>query len=76
MRGCIGFPCIYPRFAADLEESLEELRVADPATYDAALDLLACRATEPSFLGVAGHLFYVGRTGLWTCTTGNHHIVD
>jgi SAM-dependent methyltransferase len=49
-------------FAAGLETPLEELRNTDPATYDAALDLLTRTAAEPSLLGVAGHLLYVGRT--------------
>jgi hypothetical protein len=51
-------------FAAGLEQPLEELRINDPATYDAALDLLTRTATEPSLLGVAGHLLYVGRNGV------------
>ncbi|GAA2551700.1 hypothetical protein GCM10010435_22350 [Winogradskya consettensis] len=49
-------------FATGLEHQLDDLRVADPTTYDAALDLLARTATEPSLLGTAGHLLYIGRT--------------
>jgi S-adenosylmethionine-dependent methyltransferase len=49
-------------FATGLEKPLEELRTADPATYEAALTLLFRTAMEPSLLGVAGHLLYLGRT--------------
>ncbi|QSB13408.1 class I SAM-dependent methyltransferase [Natronosporangium hydrolyticum] len=49
-------------FATGLERPLDELRANDPATYDAALDLLTRTATEPSILGTAGHLLYLGRT--------------
>jgi SAM-dependent methyltransferase len=50
-------------FAAGLEAPLDELRTTDPATYEAALDLLTRTAIEPSLLGAANHLLYVGRTG-------------
>lgn len=49
-------------FATGLEPALDELRVSDPTTYEAALDLLTRTATEPSFHGTAGHLLYIGRT--------------
>lgn len=49
-------------FATGLEKSLDELRTVDPATYEAALTLLVRTASEPSLLGVAGHLLYVGVT--------------
>jgi S-adenosylmethionine-dependent methyltransferase len=49
-------------FATGLEPALDELRLDDPAAYEAALTLLTRTATEPSLLGTAGHLLYVGRT--------------
>jgi S-adenosylmethionine-dependent methyltransferase len=49
-------------FATGLEPALDELRVSDPTTYEAALELLTRTATEPSFHGTAGHLLYLGRT--------------
>lgn len=41
-------------FATGLESALDELRVSDPTAYEAALDLLARTATDPSFHGTAG----------------------
>jgi S-adenosylmethionine-dependent methyltransferase len=49
-------------FAAGLEDPLDELRLTDPAVYDATLELLARTATDPSLHGTAMHLLYVGRT--------------
>jgi len=49
-------------FASGLEQQLDDLRGADPATYEAALDLLTRTATDPALLGTAGHLLYLTRT--------------
>ena len=47
--------------APDLQGQLAELARADPAAYEATLDALLAVATEPSILGLASHLLYVGR---------------
>ncbi len=49
-------------FASGLEQQLDDLRGADPATYEAALDLLTRTATDPALLGTAGHLLHLTRT--------------
>jgi S-adenosylmethionine-dependent methyltransferase len=51
-------------FAAGLEPALDQLRIDDPPTYESAMNLLVHTAAEPSFLGTAGHLLYVGRTAI------------
>ncbi len=47
--------------APDLQPQLAELARADPVTYEATLDTLLNVATEPSILGLANHLLYVGK---------------
>jgi len=47
--------------APDLQGQLAELAHAAPATYEATLGALLAVATEPSILGMASHLLYVGR---------------
>ena len=47
--------------APDLQGQLAELARADPATYEATIDALLAVAAEPSILGMASHLLYVGR---------------
>jgi S-adenosylmethionine-dependent methyltransferase len=50
-------------FIPDLQEPLATLRTADPAAYEAALDLLIATASDPSILGMATHLLYVAQKG-------------
>lgn len=45
----------------DLQQTLVEMAESDPATYQAAFDLIVRTASEPSILGMAAHLLYVGR---------------
>jgi hypothetical protein len=33
----------------------------DPQSYEAALEMLAAHAADPSILGAANHLLYIGR---------------
>jgi SAM-dependent methyltransferase len=47
--------------APDLQGQLAELARADPTTWEATLGALLAVATEPSILGMASHLLYVGR---------------
>jgi len=47
--------------APDLQPHLAELARDDPATYEATLGVLLDVAAEPSILGLAGHLLYVGQ---------------
>ena len=47
--------------APDLQRHLAELAQSDPVTYEATLDALLSVAAEPSILGLASHLLYVGR---------------
>ena len=44
-----------------IQRSLHELAENDPETYKAALDLIVRTADEPSILGMAAHLLYIGR---------------
>jgi ubiquinone/menaquinone biosynthesis C-methylase UbiE len=46
-----------------IQRSLHELAKNDPETYKAALDLIVRTADEPSILGMAAHLLYIGRKG-------------
>ena len=43
-----------------VQEEVAELRERDEAAYDALLDLAYDAATDPSILGLAGHLLYAG----------------
>jgi S-adenosylmethionine-dependent methyltransferase len=45
----------------DIQRAMSELAEADPETYRAAFDLLLATASDPSILGMASHLLYVGR---------------
>ncbi len=42
-------------------EQLSQMAVQDPTAYAAALDLLEATAAEPSILGAANHLLYIGQ---------------
>lgn len=44
-----------------LEDAVAEMQTTDPQLYQHVLDLLEEVATEPSILGTASHLLYVGR---------------
>lgn len=44
-----------------IQSSLQELAENDPETYKAALDIIVRTADEPSILGMAAHLLYIGR---------------
>lgn len=46
-----------------LQEALAELQAYDARTYQAALELVIQTADDPSILGMANHLLYVGRKG-------------
>ncbi|MEZ0447639.1 class I SAM-dependent methyltransferase [Cellulomonas sp. ICMP 17802] len=48
-------------FLTGVEDGLEALRVEQPAAYTHLLDRLVATAGDPSVLGTAGHLLYVGR---------------
>jgi ubiquinone/menaquinone biosynthesis C-methylase UbiE len=45
----------------DLQRVLFELEQNDPATYQAALDVILSTANDPGILGMASHLLYIGR---------------
>ena len=47
--------------AANSQRALAELATADPAIYQAALDVIIQTAGDPSILGMPNHLLYVGR---------------
>lgn len=51
-------------FATGLEEQIESLRSEDPEAYASTLEVLKATATDPSLLGTAGHLLYIGRNPL------------
>jgi hypothetical protein len=46
--------------APDLQRELAELAASDPAAHAALLDTLFDAAGDPSILGLANHLLYVG----------------
>ena len=45
----------------DLQGALAELGTQDPPTYQAALNIIIRTASDPSILGLANHLLYVGQ---------------
>jgi hypothetical protein len=45
----------------NIQRALFELAEADPAAYQAALDVVIRTASDPSILGMAAHLLYIGR---------------
>ena len=45
----------------DIQRALFDLARSDPATYQAAFDVILRTASAPSILGMATHLLYVGR---------------
>jgi SAM-dependent methyltransferase len=45
----------------DMQRVLVELAASDPGTYQAAFEAIIQVASEPSILGMATHLLYVGR---------------
>ena len=47
--------------AVNNQRALSELAASDPALYQAALDVVMRTADDPSILGMANHLLYVGR---------------
>ncbi|MBI9045934.1 MAG: class I SAM-dependent methyltransferase [Anaerolineaceae bacterium] len=48
-----------------IQRSLVELAEDDPATYQAALEVIVEAASDPSVLGMASHLLYIGQNGLF-----------
>ena len=48
-------------FAAHQAKELAELAAADPAAYEAAMEILVGTADDPSLLGASIHLLYVGQ---------------
>ena len=47
--------------AVDSRTALSELAASDPIVYQAVLDVITRTASDPSILGMAAHLLYVGR---------------
>jgi S-adenosylmethionine-dependent methyltransferase len=47
--------------AIGIQDALFDLAESDPATYQAAFDVIYNTASDPSILGMAAHLLYVGR---------------
>lgn len=47
--------------AVNNQRALSELATSDPASYQAAMDFIMSTAGDPSILGMANHLLYVGR---------------
>lgn len=45
---------------ADIQRALFELATSDPVAYQAAFDIIVRVASDPSILGMAVHLLYVG----------------
>jgi S-adenosylmethionine-dependent methyltransferase len=45
----------------DIQRAISELAEDDPETYQAAFDLVLRSASDPSILGMASHLLYIGR---------------
>ncbi len=52
-------------FATRIEKELLEMRTSDPGAYDATMRLLLETAADPSILGTADHLLYVGERVAW-----------
>jgi len=48
-------------FAAPYAMQLQELALADPAAYEKVIAIIVATAADPSILGAAVHLVYVGR---------------
>ena len=48
----------------DTQNALFELASSDPVTYQAAFDVILHTASEPSILGLAAHLLYIGKKGI------------
>ncbi len=46
--------------ASGIESLIVDLRDADPSVFNAVLKVIIETATEPSLLGAAKHLMYVG----------------
>jgi SAM-dependent methyltransferase len=47
-------------FATGLESQIDSLRLENPAAYEETLRVLKATAADPSLLGTAGHLLYIG----------------
>ncbi len=47
--------------ASGMESTFVDLRSTAPAAFDAAMRVVYETATDPSLLGMAKHLLYVGR---------------
>ncbi|MXY44548.1 MAG: class I SAM-dependent methyltransferase [Dehalococcoidia bacterium] len=47
--------------AVNSQRALSELTISDPAGYQAALDVIVRTAGDPSILGMANHLLYLGK---------------
>jgi ubiquinone/menaquinone biosynthesis C-methylase UbiE len=48
-------------FAPPVSDELSAMARDDPQSYEAALEMLAAHAADPSILGAANHLLYIGR---------------
>jgi len=48
-------------FASTNAEALAELKEHNPAAYQTVLELIIQTANDPSILGMAGHLLYIGK---------------
>lgn len=48
-------------FVRDIQRSLYELEKKDPTTYQTVLDVIISTANDPSILGMAAHLLYIGK---------------
>ena len=65
------------RIVTDIQSVLVEFAEDDPATYEAVFELVFSVASDPSILGMAMHLLYVGRLvgfagiGVWTLLAVN-----
>lgn len=49
--------------AVNSQQALSELATNNPTLYQAAMDVIMSTAGDPSILGMANHLLYVGRRG-------------
>ena len=45
----------------DIQKALDELAESNPVAYRAAFEIIVRTARDPSILGMASHLLYVGR---------------